>query len=141
MSLGFSNNDLENKKIIIVEDDLPSVKYYQTVLQNSGAVVQVFSNGRQFTEFISKSSSSIDLVIIDFLIPFVNGIDCVKAFRKENKCTPVLMITAYFSDQTRKEALIAGCNEYVLKPVFPDKLHALLEKYLKPAVSYSEYSY
>jgi CheY-like chemotaxis protein len=47
------------------------------------------------------------------------------------------MLTAYFSEHTKNEALIAGCNEYILKPVFPEKIFCLLEKYLKPAVSYS----
>jgi len=42
----------------------------------------------------------------------------------------VVMITAYYSEQTKNEAFVAGCNEYVLKPVFPEKLVVLLEKYL-----------
>ena len=52
---------------------------------------------------------------MDFLIPLINGIDCVRIFRKERKDTPVIMITAYSSEQAKTEAYIAGCNEYVLK--------------------------
>jgi CheY-like chemotaxis protein len=40
------------------------------------------------------------------------------------------MITAYFSEQAKAEAYIAGCNEFVLKPIYPEKILALLEKYL-----------
>jgi CheY-like chemotaxis protein len=40
------------------------------------------------------------------------------------------MISAYYSEQTKNDAFVAGCNEYVLKPVLPEKLIMLLEKYL-----------
>ena len=137
MNLTFNNSELENKRIVIVEDDAPSVKYYQTILGNSGADIRVFPNGKEFINYLTGTADKIDLVLIDFLIPFINGIECTRIFRKSRKNIPVLMITAYFSEQTRNEALIAGCNEYVLKPVFPERFFSLLEKYLKPEVSYS----
>jgi len=138
MSLSFSNLDLQNKIIVVVEDDIPSVKYYQTLLKNSGAEVKIFSNGKAFIDYFSSTADKIDLVLIDFLIPLVNGIECVRIFRKEHKNVPALMLTAYFSDITKNEAYIAGCNEYILKPVFPEKIFSLLEKYLKPAITYSD---
>jgi DNA-binding response OmpR family regulator len=138
MSLSFSNLDLHNKKIIIVEDDIPSVKYYETLLNNSGADVIIFSNGKAFIDYFSTTSDKIDLVLIDFLIPLVNGIECIRIFRKERKNVPVLMVSAYFSDDTKKEALIAGCDEYILKPVFPEKIFYLLEKYLNAEISFSK---
>jgi DNA-binding response OmpR family regulator len=68
---------------------------------------------------------------MDFLIPLVNGIDCTRMFRKTRKNVPVLMITAYSSEQSKSDAFLAGCTEYILKPVYPEKVYALLEKYLK----------
>jgi len=127
--------DLQDITIVIVEDDVPSVKYYETLFRNSGATVTVFSNGKQFVDFFTSGENKIDLIIIDFLIPLVNGIDCIKLFRKQNKTTPVLMLTAYCSDQTKTESYIAGCNEYILKPVFPDKIFSLVEKYLNTEVT------
>jgi CheY-like chemotaxis protein len=137
MNLNFNNSELVNKRILIVEDDAPSVKYYQTILNNSGADIKIFQNGKEFIDYITITADKIDLVIIDFLIPFVNGIECTRIFRKARKSIPVLMLTAYFSEQTRNEALIAGCNEYILKPVFPERFFSLLEKYLRPEVKYS----
>ncbi|HCI54576.1 MAG TPA: response regulator [Bacteroidales bacterium] len=137
MGVTYNNLDLRDKKIVIIEDDIPSVKYYKTLLENSGAVVEVFENGKDFTDYINNSNDSIDAVIVDFLIPFINGIDCIRIMRRKNRTTPVIMITAYFSEQTRNEALIAGCDEYVLKPVFPEKLFCVLGKFLRPEWSYS----
>jgi DNA-binding response OmpR family regulator len=137
MSLAFNLLDLQNKNIIIVEDDIPSVKYYETLLKNSGSEVKIFNSGKAFIDYFSSPNNKIDIVLIDFLIPLVNGIECIRLFRKERRNVPVLMLTAYFSDNIKNEAFIAGCNEYILKPVFPEKIFSLLEKYLKPEVTYS----
>jgi CheY-like chemotaxis protein len=44
------------------------------------------------------------------------------------------MITAYSSEQSKSDAYIAGCNEYILKPIYPEAVFSLLEKYLKQEV-------
>ena len=134
MSLNFSSLELKDKTIAIVEDDVPSTRYYETLLQSSGAEVIKFRTGRDFVEYIKNKEAKIDLVIMDFLIPLINGIDCTRMFRKDRKNVPVLMITAYSSEQSKSDAYIAGCNEYILKPVYPEKIYALLEKYLKQEV-------
>lgn len=130
MAVNFNQLGLKDKNIVIVEDDLPSVKYYETLLRNSGAVVNVFNNGKDFIEYIRKGNPRVDLIFMDFLIPYVNGIDCIKIFRKERKNVPVIMITGYSSESARTEAYIAGCNEYLLKPIYPEKICYLIEKYL-----------
>lgn len=131
MTLNINYLELEGKNIVIVEDDLPSIKYYETLLKNSGATVNIFHNGKDFIDYLGNSHPDIDLVFMDFLIPLVNGIECTRIFRKESKKTPVVMITAYSSEQAKTEAYIAGCNEYVLKPIYPEKIFFLIEKYLK----------
>jgi DNA-binding response OmpR family regulator len=134
MSLNFSSLELTNKTIIIVEDDVPSMRYYETLLQSSGAEVVKFRTGKEFIDYIRNKETKIDLVIMDFLIPLIHGIDCTRIFRKERKNVPVLMITAYSSEQSKSDAYIAGCNEYILKPIYPEAVFSLLEKYLKQEV-------
>jgi CheY-like chemotaxis protein len=113
-----------------VEDDLPSAKYYETLLRNTGAGIILFRNGKDFVDFITVSKEKFDLVFMDFLVPLVNGIECTRILRKSLKNVPVIMITGYASDQMKKEAFLAGCNEYVLKPIYPEFIYNLLEKYL-----------
>ena len=131
MTLNISSLELKGKSIVIVEDDVPSIRYYETLLKNSGADIRIFHTGKEFVDYIRQGENSIDLVFMDFLIPLINGIECVRIFRKERKNTPVIMITAYSSEQAKTEAYIAGCNEYVLKPIYPEKIFFLIEKYLK----------
>lgn len=134
MGLNINNLYFTGKNIIIVEDDLPSIKYYETLLKNSGANLKIFKNGKEFVDFINQPDTNIDIVFMDFLIPMINGIDCIRIFRKERRNTPVIIITAYSSEQTKTEAYIAGCTEYVLKPIYPEKIFFLLEKYLNTEI-------
>lgn len=129
------NLDLTDKNIVIVEDNLSSSRYYEALLINTGADVKIFHTGKEFVDYLSGENKNIDLVIMDFLVPLINGIDCVRIFRKEKKSTPVIMITAYSSEQAKTEAFIAGCDEYLLKPIYPEKVFSILEKYLKPNIS------
>lgn len=130
MILNISNLELTGKHLVIVEDDRPSIKYYETLLKSSGADVKIFRTGKEFVDYIALPHKKIDLIFMDFLIPLINGIECVRIFRKESKNTPIIMITAYSSEQAKAEAYIAGCNEYVLKPIYPEKILFLVEKYL-----------
>jgi DNA-binding response OmpR family regulator len=135
MTLNISNLELTGKNILIVEDDIPSIKYYETLLKNTGAEVMIFHTGKEFVDHIAMSDKTIDLVIMDFLVPLINGIDCIRILRKDRKSVPVIMITAYSSEQAKTDAYIAGCSEYVLKPTYPDKIFSLLAKYLKSNIT------
>jgi len=135
MALNINNLELEGKSIVIVEDDLPSIKYYETLLKNSGANIKIVRTGKEFVDFINEGNPVIDLVFMDFLVPLINGIECIRIFRKERKGTPVIMITAYSSEQAKTDAYIAGCSEYVLKPIYPEKIFFLIEKYLRTTIT------
>jgi CheY-like chemotaxis protein len=75
MPLNISDLQLKDKRIIIVEDDIPSIRYYETLLKNSGAEVIIFRNGKEFIDYITEDKGKIDLVFMDFLIPLINGIE------------------------------------------------------------------
>lgn len=138
MTLNISSLELDGRTIIIVEDDLPSIRYYETLLKSSGADLKIFRTGKDFVDYINQEDNKADLVLMDFLIPLINGIECIRIFRKTRK-NPVIMITAYSSEQAKTEAYIAGCNEYVLKPVYPEKVFFLVGKYLNTPTPVSKY--
>ena len=129
--------ELKGKNIIIVEDDPSSSKYYDALLTGTGADFKIFHTGKEFVDYLNRENKNIDLVIMDFLVPLINGIDCIEIFREKRKNTPVIVITAYYSEQAKTEAFLAGCNEYVLKPIYPEKIFYLLKKYLSPNIPIS----
>lgn len=122
--------DLSQKTIAIVDDDVASIRYFEVLLKTTGAQVVSFMNGSELVDYVSKNIDSVDMVLLDYLIPLVNGIDCIREIRKINKTIPLVMITAYYTRESKEESFLAGSNEYILKPVVPEKVLALLEKYL-----------
>jgi CheY-like chemotaxis protein len=130
MGTSICNLDLSSKKIVIVEDDFYSIKYYEMLLANTGADIHIFKSGFGFVEYIKDGDRDIDFIFMDFLIPYITGVECIKIYRKTNRTTPIVMLTAYASEMTKTEAFLAGCNEYVMKPIYGEKLSFLLEKYL-----------
>ena len=75
MTLNISNLELTGKNIVIVEDDLPSIRYYETLLKNSGAGLIIFRTGKEFVDYLGLANNTIDLVFMDFLVPLINGIE------------------------------------------------------------------
>ncbi len=122
--------DLSKKTIAVVDDDVASIRYFEVLLKTTGANVISFMNGTDLVDYVTNNIESVDMVLLDYLIPFVNGIECVRQIRKVDKSIPLVMITAYYTRESKEEAYLAGSNEYVLKPVIPEKVLALLEKYL-----------
>jgi DNA-binding response OmpR family regulator len=135
MTLNISNLELSGRNIVIVEDDLPSIRYYETLLKKAGADVKVFRTGKDFIDYLNLGNFKIDFVFLEFLVPLINGIDCIRIFREKRKSTPIVMITAHSSEQIKTEAYIAGCTEYILKPIYPEKILFTLAKYLESEVS------
>lgn len=131
MMLNAENIDLSGTNIVIVEDDKFTIAYYQAILESTHAEITVCKTGQQFVDYINSCPQKIDIVIMDYLIPAINGIDCTRIFRKTNKRTPVVMLSAYFTEQTKTDAYLAGCNEYILKPIYPKKIYYLVEYYVK----------
>lgn len=131
MPLNINLLQLAGKNIVIVDDDLPSIRYYETLLKNSGASLKICQTGKDFIDYLDEGNHEIDMIFMDFLIPFINGIECTRIFRRINREIPVIMITAYSSEQTKTDAFISGCTEYVLKPIYPEKIWYLIDKYLK----------
>ena len=56
MTLNINDLQLDGKKIIIVEDDIPSIKYYETLLKSTGAEVRIFRNGKEFVDFTGSNT-------------------------------------------------------------------------------------
>ena len=132
--MNINNSEFIRKNVIIVEDDPSLSRYYEVILISTGANFKIFHTGKEFVDYLTPENNNIDLVIMDFLVPLINGIECIRIFRKERKSTPVIMITAYYSEQARTEAFIVGCNEYLLKPIYPEAVLYLLKKYLSPNI-------
>lgn len=101
-------------KICLVEDELNLSEIIQLNLELEGYVVTLFSNGARANEHFSLSTDY-DLIILDVMLPEVNGIQLCETIRKSSQ-VPVLFLSAKGSTSDRIEGLKAGGNDYLPKP-------------------------
>ena len=123
---------------ILVVDDNP--KFLQDALPMYGYDVQVAEDGLEALKLLSKEDNHFDLILLDVMMPNMDGWDTLKAIRK-NKDTeriPVIMLTAVSEDQKVVSGLKIGADDYIVKPFVLPNLLARIEALLRRSSWQSE---
>lgn len=124
-------NLLNNKNILIVDDDMRNVFSLTSALEEKGMNVVVGRNG---SEGIKKlyEKNNIDLILMDVMMPEMDGYTAMKEIRKEKQFDniPIIAITAKSMKEDRQKCIEAGSNDYLTKPVDINKLISLLKVWL-----------
>ena len=111
-------------KVLVVDDDFINRKLLQTLLKKNPAVTEILEaeNGSDALDKLKKDST-VDLILLDIMMPVVDGIEFLKIFRSDmsNAHIPVIVLS---TDDTRKtEVFDNGANDFLRKPVMQDKLY------------------
>ena len=110
------------KKILIVEDEESLSKFIQLELEYEGYEPIVAFDGR---EGLAKAlSEEVDLILLDLMLPGLNGIEVCRRIRSSKKDTPIIMITARDSVLDRISGLDSGADDYISKPFQIEELLA-----------------
>ncbi len=122
---------LQGKTVLIVDDDMRNVFALTSVLESYDINVVFAKNGREGIEKL-KANKSINLILMDIMMPEMDGYEAMKIIRKENKYKklPIIALTAKAMKDDREKCLAAGANEYLSKPVDTAKLISLLRVWL-----------
>ena len=117
-------------KILIVDDN---PKYLSEALPLYGYTVQVVTNGIDALKVLEENSSDIDLVLLDVMMPQMEGWETLKNIRKNEKTKylPVIMITAVNEEHKIVSGLKHGADDYVVKPFILPNLLARIEAVLR----------
>ncbi|HNS34468.1 MAG TPA: response regulator [Mesotoga sp.] len=117
-------------KILIVEDEKNIVLSLKLMLEKMGHDVVCTRSGVEALEISRKISP--DLVLLDIVLPGMDGFLVCQAMRKESDTskTPIIFISALSREEDIKKALNAGANEYIVKPFTPEKIRETVEKWL-----------
>ena len=107
-------------RILIVEDEAGIVQFLQQGLEEEGYEISTASDGLMGLEVVQKEN--FDLILLDWLMPKMNGLEVCKAIRTKNKITPIIFLTAKDTVQDTIEGLKAGANDYIKKPFSFDEL-------------------
>lgn len=119
------------KNILIVEDEPDAVELLELHLKNAGYNVTVAEDGEEALRKIHKSIP--DLVILDLMIPEINGLEVCKVIRKDpaTESIPVVMCTAKASEIDKVLGLELGADDYITKPFSPRELVLRVKNLLK----------
>lgn len=112
-------------KVLAVDDDMINLKLLSSMLKKVSNVVEVVeaSNGSDAIGIL-KSRNDIDLILLDIIMPIMNGIEMLKVVRADDnlKQLPIIVLT---TDETKKgEALEFGANGFLMKPIRAEELKA-----------------
>jgi CheY-like chemotaxis protein/anti-sigma regulatory factor (Ser/Thr protein kinase) len=123
---------LRNRRVLLVEDDVRNVYALTSVLEREGVRVEVARNGKEALAKL-EAAPCIDLVLMDIMMPEMNGFEAMQAIRSSAggwHSIPIIALTAKAMSDDRKACLDAGANDYVTKPIDVDKLLSLMRIWL-----------
>ena len=117
----------EDRKVLVVEDDVRNVFALTSVLEPKGIKVTIARNGREALEALERDPG-VDVVLMDVMMPEMDGLEATRAIRRQPKWAklPIIALTAKAMKSDLERCLEAGANDYLAKPLDVDRLLALL---------------
>ena len=112
-------------RVLTIEDDQATVDYIKKGLQEAGHAVDHATDGKD--GIFLATTEKYDAIILDRMIPYIDGMTILQTLRAKDDKTPVLILSTMGSVQDRVKGLRAGCDDYLVKPFSFDELLARLE--------------
>lgn len=114
--------------VLIADDDEANYQLYEAKLKKTGIRVLHANNGDDAVSLFSINK--VDIVIMDAMMPGKNGFAATKEIKEISNDIPVIMLTAYVNQDSIREAVTSGCNDYLSKPIDSEVLYSVLKKWL-----------
>jgi DNA-binding response OmpR family regulator len=118
-------------QILIVDDDKNTRRLYQVVLENEGYQVFSAENGNDALNVMSQEH--IDLVIVDIMMPGMDGYEFTKILRESRDSLPILMVSAKQLPEDKKKGFLVGTDDYMTKPVDEEEMLLRIKALLRRA--------
>jgi len=119
---------LQNVSVLVVEDNPFNVMVAQSLLERSGAIVEVASNGVEALEKIKPNKYRI--VLMDLNMPVMDGYEATRHLRARGETLPIIALTASLPAEVEKDVHKAGLTDIVVKPFNPDELFRVILTYI-----------
>jgi DNA-binding response OmpR family regulator len=117
-----------SRKILVVDDETRIVRLVRTYLEGAGFQVLAAYDGREALQVFRSERP--DLVVLDLMLPEIDGLDVARAIRREGD-VPIIMLTARVEETDRLIGLELGADDYVVKPFSPRELTARVRAVLR----------
>ncbi|MFL9876967.1 response regulator [Herbaspirillum rhizosphaerae] len=126
----------EGRRILVVEDDVRNIFALSSVLEPKGMKIEIARNGIEALAALERSRTSsgtaIDLVLMDIMMPEMDGMTAMREIRKRSewKKLPIIALTAKAMKDDQEKCLAAGANDYIAKPLDVEKLLSLVRVWM-----------
>ena len=107
-------------QILVVEDDKNTARLMKAVLKHAGYEVYGASNGQEALEITDKQH--IDLIVLDIMMPVMDGYEFAEYIRRAGDNTPILMVTAKDLPEEKCKGFLVGTDDYMVKPVNEEEM-------------------
>lgn len=120
---------MNDRQIILIADDesLNYLFYSEIIDKNKYDLIYV-DNGNDAIRVVREKGNDISLVLMDMKMPGLDGFSATKEIRKFNPSIPIIAQTAYAFREDFENAISAGCNDYISKPIHEEELLLKIEK-------------
>ena len=122
---------LTNMRILLAEDETAIAGFLKEGLEEEGFAIDVATNGRRALEMAITNLNEYDIILLDWMMPGISGIEICREIRKENKTIPVIFLTAKDTVDDTVFGLEAGANDYLKKPFAFEELLARIRVLLR----------
>lgn len=121
----------EKNKILLVDDESAITENLAPFLERSGFSITVAANGQEALDRVESSNP--DLIVLDVLMPVLDGREVLRTLRKEDNWIPIILLTQVGESSERAMALEEGADDYLNKPFDPHELVARINAVLRRA--------
>lgn len=111
-------------RILIVEDETSIANFIRDGLTEEGFAVDIADNGKQGLQLALDNLAEYDVILLDWMLPGLNGIEICRSIRRENEIIPIIFLTAKDTVDDAVFGLEAGANDYIRKPFSFEELLA-----------------
>jgi DNA-binding response OmpR family regulator len=124
--------DLADRRVLIIEDDPTVLEVASTYLRAAGFIIEVAADG--FAGLEAARTRSPDLVVLDRMLPGIDGVEVCRRIREQSE-VPIVLLTALGTTDDRIAGLEAGADDYLAKPFSPRELVLRVQSILRRSVS------
>ena len=121
---------LENRKVLIVEDNELNMKLFHDLLEAHGVDTVETSNGHEVLDLAREHNP--DLILMDIQLPEISGLDVTKMLKADEdlKTIPVIAVTAFAMKGDEQKIREGGCEDYISKPISVTHFMEVIQKYI-----------
>jgi DNA-binding NtrC family response regulator len=117
--------------ILVVDDDPIQRRLLKNAVERQGYIAHLAENGRAALDFLNSNSADINVIVLDLMMPEMDGLSFLAALRETGMATPVIVQTGQGSIESVVQAMRAGAFDFVVKPVSPERIATSIANALK----------